>query len=164
MPNADPFTAVLVMVGAVIVGIIGYFGYNLTRTKVTRKARVISKHKEPGMSTATCTFEFEDGRRQEYDVTIDTYGSLSVNEVGYLVTKGAVLGIPTGRLDWRRLIPEEPMTQIKEALFRGRKIDAIRQYRESTGAGLAEAKAAVEQMEAELRTAEPDRFGGPGGD
>jgi len=44
-------------------------------------------------------------------------------------------------------IPDEKLTEIEEALRQGRKIDAIKLYREYTGAGLAEAKAAVEELE-----------------
>ena len=49
--------------------------------------------------------------------------------------------------------------RIKEALLQGRKVEAIRVYRECTGAGLIEAKAAVERLEAELhcRTAQVRR-------
>ena len=53
--------------------------------------------------------------------------------------------------------------RITEALFGGQKVQAIGLYRECTGAGLIEAKAAVERLEAELRAAEPDRFAGPAG-
>lgn len=59
-------------------------------------------------------------------------------------------------------IPEEALANVKEAIFRGQKIEAIRLYRECTAAGLAEAKTAVEQLEAELRAAEPDRFAAAG--
>ena len=41
-------------------------------------------------------------------------------------------------------IPEQNLIPIKEAIFRGRKIEAIKLYRKATGAGLAEAKTAVE--------------------
>jgi hypothetical protein len=55
-------------------------------------------------------------------------------------------------------LPEAKLTPIKEALFQGRKIDAIKLYREGTETGLAEAKAAIEQLEAELRQASPEKF------
>ena len=55
-------------------------------------------------------------------------------------------------------IPEENLIPIKEAIFRGRKIEAIKLYRQTTEAGLAEAKTAVEKLEAELRSASPERF------
>jgi len=55
-------------------------------------------------------------------------------------------------------IPENKLISIKEALFGGRKIEAIKLYREVTGTGLAEAKPAVEKIEAELRASSPDKF------
>jgi hypothetical protein len=55
-------------------------------------------------------------------------------------------------------IPEDNLAAIKTALFAGRKIEAIKLYREFTEAGLADAKNAVEKMEAELRAASPERF------
>jgi ribosomal protein L7/L12 len=58
-------------------------------------------------------------------------------------------------------IPEDKLTVIKEALFSGRKIEAIKLYREATDAGLAEAKTAVEKIEAELRASSPEKFTAP---
>ncbi len=55
-------------------------------------------------------------------------------------------------------IPEVQLVPIKEALLQGRKIEAIKLYREYTENGLAEAKSAVEQLEAELRAASPEKF------
>jgi hypothetical protein len=49
-------------------------------------------------------------------------------------------------------------TPIAEALYQGRKIEAIKLYRELRGGGLKEAKDAVEQLEAALRQQSPDRF------
>jgi hypothetical protein len=134
------------------------------RPTITRKARVTGKHKTTGMSTARCTFEFEAGTREEYDVSVDTYVAITPGDVGYLDTKGGVFwgfrrereGAPSGP----PTIPEEPLGRIREALFRGQKIEAIRLYREYTGSGLIEAKAAVEQLEARLRAAGPDRLDG----
>jgi hypothetical protein len=40
--------------------------------------------------------------------------------------------------------PESPMSEVVTELEQGKKIQAIKIYREQTGAGLAEAKAAVE--------------------
>ena len=54
--------------------------------------------------------------------------------------------------------PEDGANKIKEALFTGQKILAIKLYREQTGVGLAEAKYAVEKLEADLRTSSPERF------
>jgi len=47
---------------------------------------------------------------------------------------------------------------IQEALFDGKKIEAIKLYREQTGLGLKESKDAVEHIEEQLRTSSPDRF------
>ncbi len=53
------------------------------------------------------------------------------------------------------------MTLIKEALFRGQKIEAIKLYREAIDVGLTEAKTAVEKMEADLRASSPEKFTAP---
>lgn len=55
-------------------------------------------------------------------------------------------------------LPEEKLVLIKEAVFSGQKITAIKLYREVTGAGLADAKNEVENIEAELRSASPEKF------
>jgi ribosomal protein L7/L12 len=55
-------------------------------------------------------------------------------------------------------IPEETALQIREALFRGNKIEAIKIYRKISGTGLAEAKASVETLEQELRVLSPEKF------
>ena len=55
--------------------------------------------------------------------------------------------------------PELPkIEQIKQALFAGQKIAAIKIYREHTNSGLAEAKTAIEKLEAELRASSPEKF------
>jgi hypothetical protein len=54
--------------------------------------------------------------------------------------------------------PDEQARLVKEALFAGRKIEAIRLYRLQTGLGLKEAKDAVEALEKELRAASPELF------
>jgi Protein of unknown function (DUF2500)/Ribosomal protein L7/L12 C-terminal domain len=178
MDNFDPLFIAAVLFVVLVLGIIGYYLYNLAQPTVTRKARVTGKRKgmsrsgDGGTSGYHCTFEFEDGRRQEYDVSVDMYVSLADGDVGYLDTKGVLFrgfrpereggpapsGPPTSAS-----IPEKPFARIKAALSRGQKIEAIRLYRECTGAGLAEAKAAVEQLDSELRAAEPDKFAGPAG-
>jgi ribosomal protein L7/L12 len=56
---------------------------------------------------------------------------------------------------------EEELDRIKGEIFAGRKIGAIKLYRESTGEGLKEAKDAVELLESELRRAEPEKFNAP---
>ncbi len=54
--------------------------------------------------------------------------------------------------------PIDQAERIKEALFQGRKIEAIKLYRQQTGMGLKESKDAVERLEAELRASSPERF------
>ena len=56
---------------------------------------------------------------------------------------------------------DEDLERIRNALFAGRKIEAIKIYRESTGQGLKQAKDAVELLEDELRKAEPEKFTAP---
>jgi len=53
---------------------------------------------------------------------------------------------------------EELLAPLREALFLGQKIEAIKLYREHTGVGLAQAKAEVEKLEQELRLASPEKF------
>jgi len=55
-------------------------------------------------------------------------------------------------------IPEDQLTTIKEALFQGQKIQAIKLYRSATSVGLAEAKDAVDKLESELKAASPEKF------
>jgi hypothetical protein len=55
-------------------------------------------------------------------------------------------------------IPPEKVAAFEAAVHNGRKIEAIKIYRETTGAGLAEAKSAVEKIEAEWRAASPEKF------
>lgn len=42
-------------------------------------------------------------------------------------------------------VPPDHLAPVREAMARGRKIEAIKLYREATGCGLAEAKHAVER-------------------
>lgn len=55
------------------------------------------------------------------------------------------------------------LSGVADLLFAGQKIDAIKLYREQVkpGAGLAEAKEAVEQLEAGLRAQRPEKFTAP---
>lgn len=48
--------------------------------------------------------------------------------------------------------------QITEALLTGRKIEAIKLYRERTGCGLKEAKDEIEVLAANLKTRHPEKF------
>ena len=55
------------------------------------------------------------------------------------------------------------LSSVAGLLFAGRKIDAIKLYREQVkpGAGLAESKEAVEKLEAGLRVQHPEKFTAP---
>lgn len=55
-------------------------------------------------------------------------------------------------------IPQAPNSEIHQALFARKKIAAIKLYREQFHVGLAEAKSAVEAIEAQLSQTAPDRF------
>src|SRR5688572_29631231 len=58
-------------------------------------------------------------------------------------------------------IPEPLAASIRESVFAGRKIEAIKAVREATGLGLKESKDLVEQLEEELRRTSPDKFTAP---
>jgi len=55
-------------------------------------------------------------------------------------------------------IPDEVWARIKLALYEGKKIEAIKLYREQTSLGLKESKDFIDKMEAEMREKEPQRF------
>lgn len=55
-------------------------------------------------------------------------------------------------------LTEQQRPAINAEIFGGRKIEAIKLYREATGAGLKEAKDAVEEIEKDLRQREPNKF------
>lgn len=55
-------------------------------------------------------------------------------------------------------LPDEKIEAIRDSLFRGNKIQAIKHYREATGLGLAESKAFIDALELRLRQDEPDQF------
>jgi ribosomal protein L7/L12 len=56
-----------------------------------------------------------------------------------------------------QLTPEQRQA-FADALYAGRKIEAIKQLRELSGLGLKESKALIDKLEAELRTVHPERF------
>jgi ribosomal L7/L12-like protein len=56
------------------------------------------------------------------------------------------------------LLPEDKMVGIRDAILGGRKIEAIKLYRQATDAELMDAKKAVEALEKELRTTSPEQF------
>ena len=47
---------------------------------------------------------------------------------------------------------------VRKALYRGKKIEAIKLHREATGLGLKEAREAIEQLDGELRASSPELF------
>jgi|SRR5580765_5015257 hypothetical protein len=55
-------------------------------------------------------------------------------------------------------LSEGDLNEIREEIFAGRKITAIKLYRQYSGLGLAEAKDAVEEMERKLREESPGKF------
>jgi hypothetical protein len=58
-------------------------------------------------------------------------------------------------------IPEPSFEQIKDCLFQGNKIEAIKIYRQFAASSLADAKTAVERLEDGLRGATPEKFNAP---
>ncbi len=56
-------------------------------------------------------------------------------------------------------LSDEQIAAIREALFRGNKILAIKLYREASGFGLAESKEFIDALEVRLRQEEPEQFG-----
>ena len=55
-------------------------------------------------------------------------------------------------------IPETKMEELTQALLQGRKIEAIKLYREFTGMGLKESKDDIDKLEVSLRQQFPDKF------
>jgi ribosomal protein L7/L12 len=55
-------------------------------------------------------------------------------------------------------LPAAQVEAIREALFRGNKIEAIKLCRDATQLGLAESKAFIEAVELRLRQQEPEQF------
>lgn len=55
-------------------------------------------------------------------------------------------------------IPDDQLAAIHQALFTGKKIEAIKIYRGATGSDLLEAKNAIEGLDAALRSMSPEKF------
>ncbi len=53
---------------------------------------------------------------------------------------------------------DDSLQAIREALFQNRKIEAIKIYRQQTGASLVESKTLIDKLEAELRLMSPEKF------
>lgn len=60
-------------------------------------------------------------------------------------------------------LTEQQWMEIEDYLYNGRKIEAIKIFREYTGLGLKDAKEVLDQHETELRKKRPDRFKKSGG-
>lgn len=60
-------------------------------------------------------------------------------------------------------VTEQQWMEIEDYLYNGRKIEAIKTFREYTGMGLKDAKEVLDQHETELRKKHPDRFKKAGG-
>lgn len=60
-----------------------------------------------------------------------------------------------------RPLSAEAMNSLTDALLQGRKIEAIKLYRELTGLGLKEAKDTIEELEQSLYAKVPDKFAAP---
>jgi hypothetical protein len=58
-------------------------------------------------------------------------------------------------------IPDDKLESIREDIFRGMKLQAIKTYHECTGQGLKESKEAVEALSSDLRSSSPERFIAP---
>lgn len=59
-----------------------------------------------------------------------------------------------------QLTPEQRQN-FADALYAGRKIEAIKQLRQLSGLGLKESKDIIDHLEAELRAEHPERFTAP---
>ena len=58
-------------------------------------------------------------------------------------------------------LPDDKRQAIRQAIYSGRKIEAIKLVRETAGCGLKEAKEFVETLGAELFEKEPQKFAAP---
>ncbi len=61
-------------------------------------------------------------------------------------------------MDQSQQIPESEAAKIREFVFAGRKIEAIKLLRQAAGLQLVDAKTVVEKLEAELRQTSPEKF------
>ena len=58
-----------------------------------------------------------------------------------------------------RELNQQEIERITESIAAGRKIEAIKRYREASGEGLKEAKEFIEALTTRLKQADPERFG-----
>ncbi|WP_146599043.1 hypothetical protein [Novipirellula aureliae] len=55
-------------------------------------------------------------------------------------------------------IPPELMDEISESIYQGRKLEAVKRYKELRGTSLLDAKNFIEALTEELKAASPERF------
>lgn len=55
-------------------------------------------------------------------------------------------------------VTEAQRNAVKDAIFNGRKIEAVRLYREAAGCGLKDAKEFIERLTVEMSEREPGNF------
>ncbi|MCG8584406.1 MAG: ribosomal protein L7/L12 [Pirellulales bacterium] len=60
-------------------------------------------------------------------------------------------------------LPDQIVDEIREAIFAGKKIEAIKLYREAADTGLKEAKEFIEKLTTRLYEESPDNFTKPPG-
>ena len=58
-----------------------------------------------------------------------------------------------------RELNQKEIERITESIAAGRKIEAIKQYREASGEGLKEAKEFIEALTSRLKQEDPEQFG-----
>ena len=56
-------------------------------------------------------------------------------------------------------LPDSEIDAIKQLIFAGRKIEAIKEYRQATGTDLKHAKDVIEALTDRLRQESPEKFG-----
>lgn len=85
----------LILCVSLLIGVVVYTLFNLTKKTVTRRVKVVGKRTststdENGSQTYYhCTFEFEDGQRKEYVIGAQRYKLIAEGDRGDLATKGA---------------------------------------------------------------------------
>ena len=55
-------------------------------------------------------------------------------------------------------VSDENMQKIEQLIYNGKKIEAIKMYREFSGKGLRDSKEAVDMLAAELKKLHPEKF------
>ena len=103
---------------------------------------------EDEIRQAACT-----GRKIE---AIKLYRQL--HGVGLKEAKNAVEAMASGRKPDNRDVDDDTERQIYEALCAGRKVDAIRLWRRTSGEGLKQSKEFIEELERDLHAESPEKF------